>query len=447
MRTDDSKISTTPSLVAATAANTFVVQGLVDLDLNTASTNPRETLRRWLSIKSVLSTSLANNTQQQEDSIDITFQMFPSIGKGFCAEIFDEVSLGRVLKRAFTPHDNQLWNDFRQHTIVRRVVLPALESEPSFNLSVPQVYQYLTRDDEQWWSRNRSKWASGAMRESTDLLETEKILPLAKTIRDSLIAAYCPPNLRPLARDNRENKDCLIRVYLGRRSIGPLSTRNGFSLRNFEADLNILDDLRLEKESHAQAMAIALAAMHWDGKIDACDVEFVLGSARDQQFLNVEEIDRLAPRTSTSTLLDVKKSSVDLWLLDFNQCKGIAMDASGVEQAIAAFWQNDPYYPRPRPRGDPDRPLWEIFRSKYLEQSGKSSNVVALENKLPERFIEEIEREARRRALTGNGPPRAGPPRGEPRSVPPRENSSVGRRRGGQYGGGRGGFYDIPQLG
>ena len=38
------------------------------------------------------------------------------------------------------------------------------------------------------------------------------------------------------------------------------------------------------------------------------------------------------------------------------------MDIHGVNQAVAAFFRNDPYYPRP----DSSKEKWEVFRDNYL---------------------------------------------------------------------------------
>jgi len=46
------------------------------------------------------------------------------------------------------------------------------------------------------------------------------------------------------------------------------------------------------------------------------------------------------------------------------------MDRAGVEQAAAAFWKNDPYFPRPTKDSPEDQELWAIFKEKFLRTSG-----------------------------------------------------------------------------
>ena len=112
-----------------------------------------------------------------------------------------------------------------------------------------------------------------------------------------------------------------------------------------------MDDLALDRFDHANAMAVALAAMHWGAMVDAADVEFVLGTALGDIRLTSAELEAAAPRTGTRKMLNFKKRTVYLWLLDFNQCTKITMDDIGVAKAVDAFWQNDPYFPRPLASG------------------------------------------------------------------------------------------------
>lgn len=234
-----------------------------------------------------------------------------------------------MLKRAYNPQNLELWNDFVRHHMVYDVVTRAIDRELKVDLQVPRVFMYFTRDTQRWWGQNWDKWPSAALREPTDLLETELILPLPKIVRESLIALYCAPHARADALNDPRNRHCLIRVYLGVRRENR-NFHSDFSLRNFEADLNILDELQLEKADHARAMAISLAEMHWRAKIDAADVEFVLGAEAELFLVKLAVVEILPPRTDTAS---VKKRSVHLWLLDFNQCKRISMDEAGVNQA------------------------------------------------------------------------------------------------------------------
>lgn len=148
--------------------------------------------------------------------------------------------------------------------------------------------------------------------------------------------------------------------------------------------------------------------MHWAVGTDAADVEFVLGTAPARRFLKFAEVRDLPPRSNVS-VLDFKHRSIHLWLLDFNQCGEITRDDAGVDSAVNAFWENDPYYPRPVPPTDQDHSLWEVFRAGYLKHS---SSILGPESQLAEAFIDRVIQEAQRRSPSASGPPRGGPPRG-----------------------------------
>lgn len=176
-------------------------------------------------------------------------------------------SQGLVLKRAYTPQNRELWNDYTCHSqIYDEITIATIRAK--LDLQVPKVFMYFTRDTQKWWDQNRNKWPSAPLREPTDLSESELILPLPKIIRESLIALYCAPHACAIALNDPRNRNCLIRVYLGVCRAN-CTFQTDFSLRNFEANLNIMDELQLKKGHHAQAMAISLAEMHWRVKVDA----------------------------------------------------------------------------------------------------------------------------------------------------------------------------------
>ncbi len=120
-------------------------------------------------------------------------------------------------------------------------------------------------------------------------------------------------------------------------------------------------------------MADALAIMHWEARIDAADVEFVLGGdpCRAQEPLPAVAKLKLSKEDSSTGVDAVQgqAAATHLWPLDFNQCQPLSMDQEGVDQAVKWFFDNDAYYPRvPAATGCTDEGLWETF-AKYLETS------------------------------------------------------------------------------
>jgi len=362
-------------------------------------------------------------------------QSFKSIGRGYCAEIFEHPGEHHVHKRAHTPHDLQLWNDYLDHQSIYSTI--NLHRPPQTDLLVPKPHSYISQDHSQWWASHHNKWPLPSLREPTDLLRMELIPPLPKLVREALITQYCPPEQTAQARADPKNEHCLIRVYLGRRR--SLTPRGGFSLRNFEADLAILDELKLDKLSYARAIAAALAIMHWNVRIDAAEVEFVLGSPPSTLHLSAAETAVLPPRSNTEVHLASKQRAVHLWLLDFNRCSTITMDAAGVAKAVRAFWENDPYYPRPGAVGNEDEALWKVFEGEYLEQSVRSGGEYVRGLGLPRMFIEGAVQQAKKRGEGGDGPP-SGPPSGPPRrtGAGAGEDAGAGAEAAGSMDGRRG---------
>ena len=225
-----------------------------------------------------------------------------------------------------------------------------------------------------------------------------------------MIDEFCLIPKGAQAEEDPKNRDCLVRVLLGRRRPFTPTYNEGFLLRKFEVDLQIVDDLELEKEHHAKSMAVALAVMHGNCETDAADVEFVLGTSPQEVAMTWGEVIEQQPRTESTAFINFKQRAVHLWMLDFNQCDQVAMDNNGVNKAVAAFWQNDPYFPRPQPIGNHNGPLWQVFKQAYLEQSENCKSEIARKRGLPEMFIRELEKEAMRQASTASAPPRGRPP-------------------------------------
>jgi len=172
------------------------------------------TLQQWLSINSVISRDSAAALQQQEATEDSKSDLpvFRSIGRGFCAEIFHQTNTGQVFKSAFRPQDLQLWNDFQWHARILESLEPAF-NRSKLDLSVPLLYSYTNRNNEAWWNDNREEWPH---REPTDVLGSQRILPLPTIVRHALIDEFCPPHLQAAAKGDPANRDCLMRVYLGK---------------------------------------------------------------------------------------------------------------------------------------------------------------------------------------------------------------------------------------
>lgn len=142
----------------------------------------------------------------------------------------------------------------------------------------------------------------------------------------------------------------------------------------------------LDIAGYTRAMADSLAMMHCLAKVDANDVEFVLAPPRPGDLLEA---------TFTSVTLEQHA----LWILDFDCCNSMPMNETGVNQAVAAFFKYDPFYPLPGIEDTHDQEMWEMFRARFLETSLNIFRDDDYLAHLPRQLMDKVEEEgAARRA-------------------------------------------------
>ena len=191
-----------------------------------------------------------------------------------------------------------------------------------------------------------------------NILITERIPAFSKAVRDRLIDLFGPEKLKSMIYTSEPNQDCLVRPYLGRRRGLVRNSRfQAFSLRNYPLHGDQIEDLNLDGNLYARIMGNTLAQLFWLAHIDANDLEFVL-----------------APPPSDSavqtTIIESKiLGKYVVWILDFDCCKHMPMDETGVKQAVDAFYKNDSFYPRPNRDHVNDRSLWTEFREYFFPTS------------------------------------------------------------------------------
>ncbi|KAH6644552.1 zinc finger protein-domain-containing protein [Boeremia exigua] len=282
-----------------------------------------------------------------------TALQYRCIGKGFCGTVWalEDSDEAHAVKREDGGPGRSVTKDYNMHLRVVQIA-----AQYHISTSVPQCHQ-LVEPTDVWWHSHLHQFPAGLS--ACRALISERIPPVPRPISDKIVDLFCPDNA-PLAhfvKTNPDDASCLIRPYLGRRrrQAGPSNSRfKGFSLRNVPLHINQMEALRLDTGAYAEAMADALALLHWGAQIDAADVEFVLAPPRAS-----------APPAFVSDVLGAH----GMWVLDFDCCRALAMDAAGIEQACAAFWGNDPFYPRPGGAEAADELLWGVFRQRFLETS------------------------------------------------------------------------------
>jgi len=312
------------------------------------------------------------------------------IRKGFCGSIWtlesvqDKNNRQTVIKREDGGPGRSFTNDYSMHLLLLQ---RALKLPPSMPLSIPQCHE-LVQSTDTWWTSRLHQFPPGYS--ACTALISEHIPKVPRSTSDKIVALFCAGNapLSDYVKRNADDDACLIRPYLGRRrrhkQQGISQSRfQRFSLRNLPLHINQMEVLNLDVKSYAETMAESLALMHWGARIDANDVEFVLAPLR---------VEYAHSSTFQSDYLGVHC----MWILDFDCCRPIRMDEEGVDEACAAFFKNDPFYPRPGEAAD--EKLWMVFKQRFLESSrrilGESSRD---EWSLPDRLIERIEEEGQSR--------------------------------------------------
>lgn len=322
------------------------------------------------------------------------------IGRGFCGTVWAASEKGPAYKREDGGPDRSLRNDFEMHHRVLQSFqeFADLSESPQIRLQIqiPACYDFIKATDQKWWSVNLRKFPPGYM--PCNIILSQRIPPFSETIRRLLISNYCPPKIAQQIITSEPNKDCLIRPYLGRRRTQKPHTTSRFtpfSLRNFPLHIDQMESLGIatsDVHQYARIMAETLATMHWIGELDGNDIEFVLAPP------NENKTGSFGLEMESSVLGDHS-----MWVLDFDLCRRMAMDLEGVVQAVAAFWGNDPYYPRP----EKDPSLWSVFREHYIQISEDCIAVCeprAAERRriLSRQFIDLVEQEGKKRKEKGN---------------------------------------------
>ena len=358
---------------------------------------PREILRRTLMVRSVVSTSLSfadrmNRARAKASSATPEYRI---IGIGSCGTVFKVPGTAFAVKKG--EDITAMWKDFiltnRVHNAVTdtRTILQGAFKE-SMLPKVPECTDFMLPESE-YWQTNLDCFPT-THRKAGAAFHVTRILPLPKRTREALIENFFADGegIQAEAKQAPENKDCLVRIYLGENEKEKVCYD---SLRNFPLHLNVMEDLDLEPSTLASQMAIALAIIHWQAKVDAMDSEFVLGSSvttlpEKQRAYAAEEDSTVLSAPHEIRRLDSNERSTNFWVLDFDKASPIELTADDViKKLVVAFLGNDPYFPRP----DVDEDLWQVFSKTYL----KASRLI-LENKqekrsvmgLPKLFLETV---------------------------------------------------------
>ncbi|KAF2242043.1 hypothetical protein BU26DRAFT_584940 [Trematosphaeria pertusa] len=368
-------------------------------DQEMSSVKPEILLNRMLSTKSAISTTSICTDKNQWARDGIGEKVFTTVGQGQCGTVYALRGTTMVIKLPNSPQkSDQLFNDFQIHSAVKNAFtsLPAT-MRTSYNINIPEVKMWVDPVASHFWSEHASMFPD--TENSVDVpnygLVTERIFPLPLPVRSAIVDTFCPKEIKK-QKDKflkmPENKDCLVRLYLGRyRKDSPMTPEN-VRLRNFPLHIDEMQYLKLDVEMFAKMIAQALAVLHWKVGVDANDIEFVLGSTPEiSPAPSATEIQNAGKDTSAAYYVsDFKHRTVSMWLLDFNLCAKFSKDPSGLKKIVDGFWWNDPYYPRPSDK------LWDVFVEHYLGISYEFNKTT-----MPKAFIDEVVEVGKKRAAGG----------------------------------------------
>jgi hypothetical protein len=398
-RTDESTatdVSISDSLKSL-VLNTWGVAGLYffgDEEQRTAS--PEVMLRRMLSTKSAITTksSLAEANQRAHE--DVSQQHFSLVGKGQCGTVYSLKGTTMVVKLPNAANKNdELFIDFQVHKTVSEAFSTIYTVHN--NIHIPKLEMWVSPESSHFWSAKAALFGHDVKVPNYGLV-SERIYPLPLPVREAIVDALCPKAIidsREEFLKKPENKDCLVRLYLGRKQDTRSFNPRNVKLRNFPLHLNEMERIGLDTQQFARVMAEALAVLHWKANVDANDVEFVLGSTPLVVGKPNEDDVLAADKDSAAHLFysDFEHRTISVWLLDFNECRHFEHNQEGLSQLIRGFWFNDPYYPRPNSADSQDKNLWTTFSSHYLEISAE----LVKGNVGPQKFIDGVVAEGMRR--------------------------------------------------
>ena len=319
------------------------------------------------------------------------------IGLGTCGTVFEIPGTEIAFKKG--SNEASIWNDFcltnTVYNAVKQVRTIIQEAFPHSTIPrVPLCHAYYPVNDEVFWSANLHRFPPD-YRTKQPLFMADRILPLPEQTRTNLIEEYFDQDekIQQEAKDDQENKDCLVRIYLGERESASQRLDAHDTLRNFPMRLNMIEDMNIEVSQLAEEMAVGLAIIQWQAQVDGMDTESVLGSSATWDMQRPEKgyVDDSAP-PHTVKAINFNRWVMHLWMLDFDKARRIDLTKNDVDtKLVPAFLGNDPYFPRPSVGEE----LWDAFCGSYLKASElilRNKGVGEQVMRLPQRFLDEVTR-------------------------------------------------------
>lgn len=373
------------------------------------ATGPLDILKRTLSIRSVLSTNSSFAERMEAlASVDLKDLKLNEIGRGSFGTVFEIPGTEWCLKKTLTSVSHlrrEYSNGVRISREVNNTAWEAISRSNEFpGVLMPRVPRYIG-----WYgmedSESPSRWfkTNGHMFPQQNggkvpgpVICLERVLPLPKVIRESLIEHYFKPEDREAALADKENKACICRVYLGYRSDDIQKQKledERKTLRNFPLYLDQMMELEMDPLVIARDMALGLAAGHWAANSNMMDVEYVIGSR--PHMVNLAKENPPARKGKKATAGDSRRRhgnlsapvdprpdqptfrnrAIQLWMIDFNKVNQFEASVTqgynkNIDRLVFESRATDgPYYPRVLARDEYEWKLWLEFARTYIRAS------------------------------------------------------------------------------
>ncbi|UNI20979.1 hypothetical protein JDV02_007015 [Purpureocillium takamizusanense] len=325
---------------------------------------------------------------------------FDKIGAGSCGVVFRVGDSSKIVKVAKDTGSSALRRDLRVHMAtyyqIRRYCVDDVE--------VPQPIAYFPLGCREhtifntWYPRFAAAMEREGFLSAAQFSVAEHISPPPERFLELLIKNLCPKKFQARARRSLLDRDCLVRVFLGKvahRGEGGQT----FPLPDIALHLEELVEIGISVEDVARGMGRTMAVMHWAVRHDGGGVKFVLGGKRVRQ--DVPGLDHYGSDAEDGTYIGPDVVPFEgvgvcythktwLFLLDFDQAKPMSMDEAGVQQAVGAMEANASYFPRPGGRTEHQCRAWKAFAEAYMVESAEVINKERLESdvsRLPRLFI------------------------------------------------------------
>jgi hypothetical protein len=342
-----------------------------NLEANLSEAATKEVLKRTLSVGTVISTGLSFAERMNADrhlSTDTTD--YRDIGRGSCGSIFEIPGSANAIKKG--ANITSIWNDYVLTNVAHKsyITWAGLMQIKFPGLRVPRVPSaqlFHSPDSDDYWKANLHHFPKPDQTRAATFF-VERILPVPLLTRQAIIGHFYETSQQAQTAEIRENSDCLVRIYLGKKHDMPHKYNSTDTLRNFPLYLNDAKLLDLPVTVYAEEMAIGLAILHWDAGIDAADTEFVIGNSINAQ-MKLDPVSLRSAPPPVSTAKDFGSRETQMWMLDYDKCSALNLSGAPpdviVQKYLVAVTGNDPYYPNTQL----DKALWGCFRAAYQKAS------------------------------------------------------------------------------